>query len=131
LGLLIFDLDFFKTVNDTYGHIVGDRVLLAISNTTKECLREGDIFIRYGGEEFLVVIPGASSSDLLQIAENIRHRIEDSTISHHSQTIRVTISLGGVSFPEHPANNIQTLIDTADKKLYQAKASGRNRTIMA
>ncbi len=130
LGIIMFDIDYFKKVNDTYGHLVGDRVLVGVAKATQSVLRDGDVFLRYGGEEFLVALPGASIYDALQIAERIRHVVRDTVIYSGAQEIKVTVSLGGTSFPERESKDIFGLIGTADEKLYQAKESGRNMSIV-
>lgn len=129
LGVLMFDIDHFKRVNDTYGHIVGDKVLIEIVKSAKTTLREGDVFLRYGGEEFLIVMPGASISDVKQIGERLRRTIEDTEIQNYQQTIKVTISLGGASYPEHNADDYLDLINRSDKNLFIAKDLGRNKLI--
>ncbi len=130
VGLIMFDIDFFKKVNDTYGHLAGDRVLIKLSQTVKSALRDGDVFMRYGGEEFLIILPGASCSNVIQIAEKVRRFVEDTEISYNTQTIKVTVSLGGTSFPEQNADDFMSLIAIADAKMYQAKASGRNIAVI-
>lgn len=130
LGVIMFDIDHFKEINDTYGHLVGDKVLVSLAKAAKMALREGDIFMRYGGEEFLIVLPGASISDITQIAERLRHIVEDTEIHNYLQTIKITISIGGTSYPEHNVDDYLSLINITDKKLFQAKDSGRNILIV-
>ncbi|MBU1145782.1 MAG: GGDEF domain-containing protein [Firmicutes bacterium] len=130
IGILMFDIDHFKVVNDTYGHIVGDKVLKEIAKTVKSSVREGDVFFRYGGEEFIIVLSGASKEDLMKSAEQIRHIVEDMEIKHNSQSIKVTISIGGTSYPEHEEVNIESLIAFADSRMYEAKTAGRNMSII-
>lgn len=130
LGVLMLDIDYFKNINDVYGHLIGDKILVNLAKSVKPALREGDVFLRYGGEEFVVVLPGASLLDVKQIAERIRRYVEDTSLSHQSQVIKITVSLGGTSFPEHNADNYISLIDAADTHLYQAKENGRNLSIV-
>lgn len=130
IGVLIFDIDHFKRINDTYGHLVGDKVLVKLTQTAKLAMREGDIFLRYGGEEFLIILPGASHDDVNQISERLRHLVEDTEISHNSQVIKITVSIGGTSYPEHEVPDMNALINCADKLLYQAKEAGRNISII-
>lgn len=130
IGILMFDIDHFKKINDTYGHLVGDKLLIKLTQITKLALREGDVFLRYGGEEFLIILPGASIIDVKHVAERLRHIVEDTEMRHNSQVIRVTVSIGGTSYPEHEAADINQLINIADKKLYQAKEFGRNRSVI-
>ena len=131
LGLMMFDLDHFKNVNDVYGHLTGDRVLLRLANVAKSVMREGDILVRYGGEEFLAILPGASRKDVSEIADRLRRKIAESGVTHGEDVIKVTVSVGGVSYPEKDAENEIELVDHADKALYAAKDSGRNCVVMA
>ncbi|HKM29420.1 MAG TPA: GGDEF domain-containing protein, partial [Bacilli bacterium] len=129
IAVLMADIDFFKSVNDTYGHLVGDRVLIQIAQLAKKAVREGDIVIRYGGEEFMAILPGASQTDARQIAERLRRTVEETVIHHGGQEIKVTISIGINSFPENDVTNVNELIDAADKALYKAKETGRNKVV--
>ncbi|MCB2210363.1 GGDEF domain-containing protein [bacterium] len=131
LGLMMIDLDHFKDVNDVYGHLTGDRVLIRLSNASKSVMREGDILVRYGGEEFLAILPGASRKDVLAIADRLRRKIAESTVANGEDVIKVTVSIGGISYPENDAANEVDLVDRADKALYMAKESGRNCVVMA
>ncbi len=130
LGVLIFDIDHFKVVNDTYGHLLGDRVLKSICEIAKSCLRDGDILFRYGGEEFIAVLPAVSSEDLGDIAERLRKSIEDNAVSDGAKAVRITVSIGGAAYPKQMADNEAQLIELADKALYRAKESGRNRVVL-
>jgi diguanylate cyclase (GGDEF)-like protein len=127
IGLLMLDIDHFKGVNDTYGHSIGDRVIRQIANVAREALREGDILIRLGGDEFMAVLLGASLHDVSLTAERIRRQVEERAISFGDQRVQVTVSIGGVSFPEKEVAGEQELIDAADRALYHAKNSGRNK----
>lgn len=129
LGVLMADIDFFKKVNDTYGHLVGDKVLIHIAQIAKQSMREGDIIIRYGGEEFIAILPGASREDTLLVAEKFRRTVEETVVHHFEQEIRVTISIGVSSYPYNDIENATELIELADKGLYKAKESGRNIVI--
>jgi diguanylate cyclase (GGDEF)-like protein len=130
LGIAMLDIDFFKNINDTYGHLVGDKIIVEISNTIKNALRQGDIAIRYGGEEFMLVLPGASLRDCKITTERIRRLIEDLVVTHLHQQIHCTISIGISSYPEYKAKDIEALIECADKGLYTAKHTGRNRFVV-
>ena len=130
LGILIFDIDHFKAVNDTYGHFVGDRVLKSICAVARSALRQGDILFRYGGEEFVAVLPAASAEDLRIIAERLRKRIEDNALSEDSKLVRVTVSIGGAAYPNQNVDNMDLLIQLADEALFKAKDSGRNRAVL-
>jgi two-component system cell cycle response regulator len=131
LGVLIFDIDHFKVVNDTYGHFVGDRVLKSICAIARASLRQGDILFRYGGEEFVAVLPAASVKDLRIIAERLRKRIEDNALLDDTKVVRVTVSIGGAAYPNQNVDNMDLLIQLADEALFQAKDSGRNRVVLA
>jgi diguanylate cyclase (GGDEF)-like protein len=128
LAVLMFDIDHFKQVNDTYGHVVGDRVLRNISGMIRQGIREGDILLRYGGEEFMVILPGASRDDAFAIAERVRHIVRENATTYGANQICVTISVGLDSMPETSINNEQELIANADGALYQSKNAGRDRT---
>lgn len=127
LGVCIFDLDHFKSINDTYGHQVGDKVLVHFARILKSALREGDVSLRYGGEEFMAVLPGASLTDAYQIAERIRRMVEDAAFQYGPQTIRLTVSGGATSWPDFDASSPEALVRRADESLYSAKQTGRNR----
>ena len=127
LGVVMFDIDHFKTVNDSYGHQVGDNVLKSIAENAKGALREGDTLMRYGGDEFLAVMPGAGEADLQAVGERMRRIVESSVVFESSAEVRVTISLGGVSFPSVDVADLDDLIRKADAGMYSAKKSGRNR----
>jgi diguanylate cyclase (GGDEF)-like protein len=131
LGVLMFDLDHFKRVNDTYGHLVGDRLLVQVVRVAKTVLRVGDVLVRYGGVEFLAILPAASGEDLRKVSERLRRMIEESTLSDGDQTIRTTVSIGGAAYPQLDVSGDQDLVKHADEALYSAKQSGRNRAIIA
>ncbi len=127
----MFDIDHFKKVNDTYGHLAGDRVLVAVAAAARRALREGDVLVRYGGEEFVAVLPGASLDDAAQIAERIRHACADLEIQDAGAAIRVTLSAGVTSWPMIPAKEELEVVRRADEALYAAKNAGRNRVVRA
>lgn len=124
LGIMVFDIDHFKKINDTYGHLIGDRVLVNIAETVQPVIREGDILMRYGGEEFVAILPGASTKDSYSLAERLRHVIKDTSIHHGAQSIKVTVSIGVTSHPECNAVDANTLLKYADEALYSAKNQG-------
>ncbi len=130
LGVIIIDLDYFKKVNDTYGHIVGDKLLIKISSVAKASLREGDVFLRYGGEEFAAILPGASIADAIKIAERIRRYIEETSLLYNGQNIKATVSIGGASYPENDIDDFMGLVERADSNLYKAKENGRNMAVV-
>lgn len=127
LGLIMFDLDHFKPINDTYGHIVGDKVLVNIARISRMAVREGDFIIRYGGDEFLVILPGASGDDTQFVAERLRRMVEDSSVTHGHQELKLTISIGYSSYPEYDCEQEMDLVNSADEALYETKEAGRNR----
>ena len=125
-SVILVDIDHFKQINDTYGHLTGDDVLFEVASRIKSCMRSYDSVGRYGGEEFLLVVPGCDESQAYQVAEKIRKAVCESPI-HMSQTEKtVTISLGVCT--RSIENAPEALITAADAALYTAKKSGRNRT---
>jgi diguanylate cyclase (GGDEF)-like protein len=122
LAVLMFDLDHFKNINDTYGHRFGDKVLSSVSTTIRNCLRQNDHFIRYGGEEFVVTVPNANEKRAVEIAERIRHAIEGNEIHHEENNVmvKVTISIG-IATLTRPTLGVQEFIENSDKALYEAK----------
>jgi two-component system cell cycle response regulator len=131
LGVLMLDIDHFKAVNDTYGHLVGDKVLKSVCAIVRSSLREGDVLLRYGGEELLAVMPAASTEDLRHMGERLRRTVEDSSVSDGQRTVRVTLSAGGAAYPNQTVEHEEGLTRLADEALYQAKESGRNRVEVA
>lgn len=130
IGLLMLDIDHFKRINDTYGHIAGDKVLVDITSMAKAVLRKYDILIRYGGEEFVAVLPGASTQDTMVVADRLRSLAENSIIPYGDHKMYVTVSIGVVSYPETEISDSDELIKHADDALYRAKEMGRNRVIL-
>ena len=131
LGVLMLDIDHFKAVNDTYGHLIGDRVLRSVCTIVRSSLREGDVLLRYGGEELLAVMPAASTEDLRQMGERLRRAVEDSSVADGEKTVRVTLSAGGAAYPSQNVEHEEGLVRLADEALYRAKESGRNRVDVA
>ena len=130
LGVVMFDIDHFKSVNDVYGHRVGDRVLTAVAKAAKQVLREGDVLTRYGGEEFLVVLPGASTDDSAAVAERIRRIVSETKVGADGRTLSVTVSVGVTSHPRDHVDHPEELVEHADTALYRAKAAGRDRVVV-
>lgn len=122
---LMIDIDRFKVINDTYGHIVGDKVLQALANILKQNTRENDYAIRFGGEEFLLVISNVSKQKIMNIAERIRKQVEEFIFIDEKLKISFTISIGVTQYKE----NIDYTIDLSDEALYIAKNSGRNKVV--
>lgn len=129
LGLALFDIDHFKSINDTFGHLAGDRVLMWVARQIRACLRQSDILIRYGGEEFLAVVPLAAEEETAELAERIRQAVASSAVMHGRHAIRVSLSAGVASWPQMEAESEIQLVDLADAALYVAKSSGRDRVI--
>ncbi len=124
--LMMIDLDFFKLVNDNYGHNAGDEVLMIISQKINNLIRKEDVLIRFGGEEFLLLIYKQNLFDSITIANRIRTTIMKHTIHANNHQINITLSIGVNPFP-YRAKNIEEAIKIADEQLYIAKSSGRNR----
>ena len=125
-SVLMIDADLFKKVNDTYGHKVGDKVLIELASTAERALRDHDIVARYGGEEFVVFLPGIAAAQAAGVADRLRESISSLVVySDEKQPVRFTVSVG-VSSSE-VSDNIDMLIKTADEALYRAKKNGRNR----
>jgi len=131
LGVIMLDLDHFKAVNDVYGHLVGDRVLRAVARACRRVIREGDVLVRYGGEEFLVLLPGAGVDDVNQIGERIRRAVAETSLVEGDQRVAVTVSLGGTTYRDSETNSPEQLVAQADSALYEAKAAGRDRLLVA
>jgi diguanylate cyclase (GGDEF)-like protein len=127
LSLVIVDIDFFKKVNDTFGHPEGDKVLCKIASLLKGSVRRDDTVARYGGEEFALVLPGAKLEVTYTIAERIRKLIEATLFDVGDAQIHITISIGISNLPAHRARSKEELIKMADLALYNAKREGRNR----
>ncbi|MDP3696008.1 MAG: GGDEF domain-containing protein, partial [Desulfocapsaceae bacterium] len=129
VGVLMCDMDFFKQVNDTYGHETGDVVLIKTAEVLKSCVRASDMVIRYGGEEFVVLlIDVKSSQDVLDLAERIRNAMELTVINVPNGTLKKTLSIGVSEFPGD-TNGFWEAIKFADVALYRAKNEGRNRVV--
>jgi diguanylate cyclase (GGDEF)-like protein len=127
LSLAIIDLDFFKKVNDSYGHAIGDEVLKSVSQTFRESIRATDLAARYGGEEFAVMMPETELQDAVIFAEKIRTLIESLPIETHAGSIHATVSIGVANVPHSHLRTPKELIVVADKALYRAKRGGRNQ----
>ncbi|MEM7313531.1 MAG: GGDEF domain-containing protein [Planctomycetota bacterium] len=131
LSLLMMDIDFFKKVNDTYGHLAGDQVLQEFSRRIKSVLQRDDVLARYGGEEFAVVLSDADTESACRVAERIRQSIESRPFETSSQTIAITTSIGVATIIDGEINSTEDFIGIADERLYKAKESGRNRVCSA
>jgi diguanylate cyclase (GGDEF)-like protein len=128
LALVMFDLDHFKKVNDTHGHMAGDHVLREIASLTRQHVRPGDVFARYGGEEFALLLPGKDLQGAAALAETIRAEVAAHVFTFEERTISMTIS-AGVAQANEDTRIADELIRSADQKLYDAKRGGRNRVL--
>jgi diguanylate cyclase (GGDEF)-like protein len=128
LGVMMLDLDFFKMVNDTYGHDAGDTVIKCLSKVLRQTVRSSDMVIRYGGEEFMIILLDAPPEDVDLIAEKIRSTVEEMEIHAGSTVLKKTISIGVADFPGD-SDTFWQAVKFADVALYQAKDTGRNRVI--
>lgn len=130
-AVLFIDLDHFKQVNDTHGHLVGSRVLVEAARVIRAAVREPDVCTRYGGDEFCVVLLNADTSLAMQVAERVRRSLEEHVVTlGNGVQVAVTASIGVAVFPEH-AGDAHTLLDMADRALYRAKNGPRNVTYVA
>lgn len=126
LSFLMLDIDHFKKINDTYGHLVGDAVLREVARLIRENTREIDFVARFGGEEFSVILPETDKAGAIMMAERISSRISRERISVFDEILTVNISVGVSSYPQNSIHS-DVLIEVADKALYKAKLSGRNK----
>ena len=130
LSLVMFDIDHFKQINDTHGHLAGDYILQKLAKTVKSHLRKDDTFARYGGEEFAIILPETNVLHAAITCEKIRTLIEDVHFVYQTEKIPVTISLGLTSYkPGRQLESYFDLIEKADHALYQAKNTGRNKVV--
>jgi diguanylate cyclase (GGDEF)-like protein len=126
VSLLMVDLDFFKRLNDTYGHLVGDEALRWVAQSLQSAIRSVDLVARYGGEEFVIVLPETTAEGAFAFAERIRERIEGGRIRGNGSHLHLTVSIGVATFPAPGVQTVDDLISLADGALYRAKAAGRN-----
>ena len=130
-SLLFMDLDHFKGVNDQHGHLSGSRMLVEVARVLRACVRDEDVLVRYGGDEYVTVLTGIDSGGGLKVAERIRRAIEDHRfLSREATPVRVTASIGLAAFPEHARTKAE-LIDLADRAMYRGKRTTRNVVYMA
>jgi diguanylate cyclase (GGDEF)-like protein len=126
LSIIMVDIDWFKKLNDTYGHEAGNTVLRTLSGVIKKCIRDVDIFARYGGEEFVIILPQTTNREASPLGERIRERVENTVIDvGKAGKVKVTVSVGVSSFPENGRSH-EELVSAADQALYRAKGSGKN-----
>lgn len=127
VGLVLLDLDHFKSINNTYGHAIGDRALVAFAETCRNTLRDIDIVARLGGDEFVALLPDTSGSDLVQLAERVRLKVcETCVLNDHGQPVNLTTSIGIVCGSGEALPELEELMRRADASLYKAKDAGRN-----
>ncbi|MBD3264476.1 MAG: diguanylate cyclase, partial [Candidatus Omnitrophica bacterium] len=126
LSFLMLDIDWFKKINDTYGHLVGDAVLREVARVIKENIREIDVAGRYGGEEFAVFLLETDKAGAIMVAERISSRISREVIKVFDESLTTTLSIGVASYPQNTLYP-DVLIEVSDKALYKAKVSGKNR----
>ncbi len=129
MTLILFDLDHFKSINDNYGHLAGDAILVRVSEIVRKALRDSDIAGRYGGEEFAIILPSTDMSGSLVVAERLRKNIEESKVTFDGQEIPFTSSFGVAEFNDQLTDS-DKLIASADDALYQAKENGRNQVVV-
>lgn len=130
VSLLMVDIDKFKRINDTYGHDIGDQVIIAIASNLKKRLRKGDVIARYGGEEFVILLPDTPIDGACRLAEEIRERIEDFVFEMTpGGEVQLTISIGATLVDAQKEVNLEPALKRADIALYQAKEGGRNRLV--
>jgi diguanylate cyclase (GGDEF)-like protein/PAS domain S-box-containing protein len=130
IAILLLDVDHFKQVNDSYGHLAGDLILQRVARECQGHLRSSDVFARYGGEEFICLLPEQSLEGALETAERIRLMLERAEVLWDHQSIRVTASIGVALLQEDLALTLETLINRADQALYESKANGRNQVTL-
>jgi diguanylate cyclase (GGDEF)-like protein len=129
-SLVMLDIDNFKDVNDTYGHLCGDEILKELANLIKSCLRSMDVVARYGGEEFAVLLPETNGPEAVQTAERIRRTVEEYTFMGTSDKgLHITVSQGVATYPSPDVHERSDIIGKADRALYDAKEGGRNKVV--
>jgi diguanylate cyclase (GGDEF)-like protein len=126
----MLDIDYFKRVNDNYGHAAGDEVLRVFYNACVETARKTDIVARLGGEEFAVLMPETEEAAAVKVAERIRENIEELCISTQEVEICITVSIGAVCWQEGQFDQFKNMLSAADEALYMAKAQGRNQVVV-
>ena len=130
MSVLVIDIDHFKELNDEHGHEAGDTALATVGTLLTEFFRNSDIPCRYGGEEFVVVMPDAALHDAVHRAETLRELLANQLIQHRGATLGLTVSMGAACFPIHGSEPAE-ILRAADAALYAAKKDGRNRVSVA
>ena len=129
LTLAIWDLDHFKNINDSLGHQAGDKTLIIVAKTFNNLIRDVDMIARFGGEEFVMLLPGAGGEEAMKVVDRIREKLARTKLRSREQEITVTVSCGVAEF--RPGEEMETVFSRADDALYQAKEQGRNRCVLA
>ena len=129
LSLAIWDIDFFKKVNDTYGHKAGDKVLKTVAQLLNKRIRATDFLARYGGEEFVMLLPGTRQEETLRLVNELREQVEHCGFHYHGEAVTITVSCGISSFNE--GDVVEKVFERADQALYKAKDNGRNQCVVA
>lgn len=129
LSVILMDVDDFKSINDVYGHLIGDQVLTNVVNVIESSLRDSDFCGRYGGEEFVVALPNTSLEQAIKVAERLRQQIENNSVEIEGRKIKVTVSLGVTQLSDE--KEAYRLIDKADKAMYSSKTRGKNQVTIA
>jgi diguanylate cyclase (GGDEF)-like protein len=127
-SVLIADIDHFKSINDTYGHLAGDAVLRRIADCLRQAVRETDHVGRYGGEEFLIILPATDTAGAMELGQRIRESISQMDFQDNGNTFSMSVSVG-VAHCTDGDDSVEAVISRADAALYQAKAGGRNQVI--
>jgi len=127
LSLLILDLDHFKKINDTVGHLAGDTVLATVSSVLVRAARNEDVVARFGGEELAIILRAIEIESAMTVAERLRKLVESTKITSEGRELRATVSIGVAGYPTTPCKTPDQLVEAADKALYRAKNAGRNR----
>ncbi|WP_339133913.1 MAG: diguanylate cyclase [Candidatus Electrothrix sp. GW3-4] len=130
LSLIMLDLDHFKNINDNFGHEFGDYVLKAFSTLLRTTVRKSDLVFRFGGEEFIVLLPLTGAGGAAKTAEKIRRKCEETMIDDRNYAVKITVSIGVTSYNKEVHQTASCMISFADEALYQAKESGRNRVVV-
>jgi diguanylate cyclase len=129
LSLVVWDIDFFKKVNDTYGHKAGDKVLKTVAQLLNQRIRETDFLARYGGEEFVMLLPGTQQDECLQLVNELRQQVAECGFHYQGEAVTITVSCGISSFRD--GDSLDSVFDRADRALYKAKENGRNQCMLA
>jgi diguanylate cyclase (GGDEF)-like protein len=128
LSLVMIDSDNLKAINDSYGHDAGNKLLVSVVNRIRDAVRGSDVIARYGGDEFVVLLPQTGPSGAMEVAERIRQAVEECRIDIGGHVVRTSVSIGLVSYPAG-GGDLATMVDKADRALYKAKHAGKNRVV--